>query len=328
VTLSPPTRPSPSGVILSAGLGTRMRPLSLERPKPLLPLCGRPLLEWGLEALRELGVRDVGVNTYYLAEQVSQALTHRPERLYWSHERELQGTGGGIRDLCALLPIGEVIAINGDAFFDFSLAPLLDAHREMEAVATLALRPVEPGDPFGRVGVDAHGRVVRIAEVTGPLSHTEVRVGAFTGAQVLTPTVCAHLPEGPCDVFRTAHRALLAQEAPIYAHFVPRDSLWVDVGTPARYLQAHRALFERPQSALWRRIPPHERRGSAIVFEGATLDPSVQVHGPCWIGQGAHIEPRSTVGECVLWPQVHWRAQLDLPRGVLTQERAYPIELE
>ena len=106
-------------------------------------------------------------------------------------------------------PSAVMIAINGDALFDFDLQPLLDTHFHYKAQSTLALRPVAADDPFGRIGVDASGRVVRIAEVTGPLSHTEVRVGAFTGAQVLTQGVIDKVPDGFCDIFRSAHRSLL-----------------------------------------------------------------------------------------------------------------------
>ena len=326
--ISPMTSPELRGVILSAGLGTRLRPLTDHYPKPLIPVAGRPLVEWGLIALAEAGANTIGINTHYRGAQLVDYLTpHRlsglteelscsPLRIYWSHEETLLGTGGGLRALYAqLFPevnldssdphgSGDLVSLNGDALFDFSLTPLIETHRAQGgAVSTLALREVPLGDPFGRVGVDAQGRVVRIAEVKGPRSHEEVRVGAFTGAQIMNAEVIRRLETQFSDIFRTAHRALLAEDIEIRSHFVPRDSLWVDVGNLERYLAAHRALVDRPKSSLWRRVPAHEREGTNVKFHGAHLDERVALTDHVWIGAGARVlsaQP-TTLTESVIW---------------------------
>ena len=205
---------TPNGIVLSAGLGTRLRPLTLEVPKPLVSVCGRPILEWSLDALNQLSIHHVGINTYYLAEQIKDALTHRSEHLVWSHETELQGTGGGVRDLLKKLPKhSDTVVLNGDAFFDFSLSDLLATHQQNKGWVTLALKKTTVDDPFGRVGVNPQGQVVRIAEVEGPLSHTESELYAFVGAQVVQPHILDYLPEGECDLFRTAYKTLLHKES-------------------------------------------------------------------------------------------------------------------
>ena len=315
------------GAILSAGLGTRLRPLTDDYPKPLIPVAGRPLIEWGLIALAEAGVHEIGVNTHYLGTQLVDYLTpHRLETLthevrsaplsvHWSPEDILLGTGGGLKALYReiftpdpyaqdLEVQGDLISLNGDALFDFSLKPLIEAHQARGgAISTLALREVPPGDPFGRVGVDARGRVVRIAEVEGPRSHEEVRVGAFTGAQVMSAEVIRRLSPDFSDIFRTAHRDLLAEDLEIRAHFVPRDSLWVDVGNLERYLAAHRALIERPESPLWRFVPPHERHGKSVKFSDALLDDHVTLADHVWVGAQAQVtsDHPITISESVIW---------------------------
>lgn len=334
-----------AGAILAAGLGTRMRPLTLHTPKPLIPTLGRPLIEWGMIALAEAGLQTLGINTFHLSEKLVAALNFREvfnevqklqvnpliDRYHTSihldviEESELLGTGGGIKgiweSLSTELPLNELLCINGDALFDFPLKPLIDRHRELnenKAAATLALRPVQPGDPFGRVGVDAEGRVVRIAEVTGPLSHTEVRVGAFTGAQIITTEVIDRIPQGFCDVFRTAHRELLSDNFEIRAHFVDSDSLWFDVGTVERYLNVHHELLTHRSSKLWQYIPPHTFTEGAVIFEGAELAENLTLCKNVWLGPRARLTGEGEAHNLILWANTEIQIQGLLKEQVLT----------
>ena len=118
------------GAILAAGYGTRLRPLTHHLPKPLVPVAGRPLLAYGLDALARLGIETVGINAFHLADAVAAGLAHRPEKLHVVREETLQGTGGGIRGIARALPEGTLVVINGDALFDFDLAPLIERHRK------------------------------------------------------------------------------------------------------------------------------------------------------------------------------------------------------
>jgi mannose-1-phosphate guanylyltransferase len=296
------------GAILSAGRGTRMRELSHALPKPLLPVAGRPLISWSLLALERAGVREVGVNTFHLGEQLKEALAEREPSIVWSDELELQGTGGGARDLWRALcsqhrqPLQQptaMLILNGDAWFDFDLAPLLTAHqRSPRREATLALRATTYDDPFGRVGLDARGQVVRIAEIKGPRASDEVSVGAFLGAQVISPHIAEAIPNEPCDLFRSAYRERLAQGAEVGAYLVPQESLWVDVGTPERYVELHMTLLERLASerlseALQRALPPHTlfkgAGGLVLVQEGAQRSPHAQLKRGAWLYPHAEL---------------------------------------
>ena len=157
------------GAVLAAGQGTRLWPLTRHHPKPLVPVLGRPLLTWAIEALHRAGIERIGVNAFHLPDQVVTALSHDPQ-VTVTIEETLQGTGGGIRGIAASLPSGTLVVINGDAFFDFDLAPFIAAHRATGALGTLVLREVPPDAPFGRVGIDSAGRLHRIAEIEGPCS--------------------------------------------------------------------------------------------------------------------------------------------------------------
>lgn len=306
------------GAILAAGLGTRLRPLTEHVPKPLVPVFGRPLIEWNMIALAKAKIHQLGVNTFHLGQQLEDRLNYQKiiDEVYQGHqsinadlrlvqESELLGTGGGIKGIWKHLEISDpqsvLLCLNGDALFDFHLQPLLATHFSRLCASTLALRSVEPGDPFGRIGVDRAGKIVRIAEVKGPLSHTEVRVGAFTGAQIVSQEVIDRIPDGFCDVFRTAHRTLLNEGLDINAHFVDEQALWVDVGNLERYLGAHQALLSRPNSTLWDHVPPHTKDRGAIIFKGGEIDQRASRLDNVWVGKNARILSSGDLKDVVLW---------------------------
>ncbi len=298
------------GAVLAAGQGTRLWPLTRHRPKPLVPVAGRPLLAAALEALRALGIRQIGVNAFHLPEQVVAAFAGDPQ-VSVIVEESLEGTGGGIRGIAAALPATTLVVINGDALFGFDLAPCLAAHRASGALGTLVLREVPPEAPFGRVGIDEDGRLHRIAEVEGPDAAAyegpgsgggcppepggtkSLKFGAFTGVQIIEPALVAAIPAGPGDILRTAWRTHLMQRAPLFGHFVPAESAWFDVGSPDRYLEAHRAVLAGQLPAV--HLPPADDSGRRIA-PTARIHPTARLVGPCAVLAGAVVEAGAVVG--------------------------------
>lgn len=189
--------------------------------------------------------------------------------------------------------------INGDALFDFRLKPILDRHRERGALGTLALRYVPPGAPFGRVAIDGAGRLHRIAELSAPGADSmTLFYGAFTGVQILEPELIQRIPDGPCDVLRSAYKDILAIKGPVYGEFVAPDCVWVDVGTPDRYLIAHQIIQDGRLDTAY--LPDPDGSGRRIAG-GVDIDPSAELIGPCVILEGASIGPGSQVGPyCVI----------------------------
>ena len=279
------------GAILAAGLGTRLRPLTLERPKPLVPVAGVPLIEYALDQLVTAGIGQIGVNGFHLRRQLSRALAHRSEAIAYIEESKLQGTGGGVRGIAAVLPRTTLIAINGDALFDFDLTSILARHRARGAMATLVLRDVPPDAPFGRVGMAPDGRLHRIAEIEGlEPSRVDLQWGAYTGVQIVEPALVDALPsEGPCDVLRTAYRRRLEEGALICGDFVPPSAPWFDVGTVERYLEANFAVLRGDLFG-----------GADRCSATASVDPTAIITGPCWIGAGAHIGAGARIGPHVV----------------------------
>jgi mannose-1-phosphate guanylyltransferase len=289
-------------------------------------------VEFALEALSRAGVRRIGINAFHLGDQLPAALAHRAEHLSFVHEEALQGTGGGLRGIAAGLPRATMVAVNGDALFTFDLAPVLAAHRDSGAMATLALREVPPDAPFGRVGVDPEGRVRRIAEVEGPgADRADLRFGAFTGVQILEPAMLdAVPPTGEHDIFRSAYRARLAQGARVHGVFIDPASPWLDVGTIDRYLAANRAVLGGAVPAPWY-LPPADEAGRRVhpvarVAAGARLEGPLLVGANAVVEAGARLGPGTVVDhdavvmagadleDCVVWPGATARGWL---RGVV-----------
>ena len=247
------------GAILAAGLGTRLRPLTNEVPKPSLPICGRPLLEYGVDLLEKAGVAGVGVNVHYQASVFSEGFESRAWPIAVSHEEVLLGTGGGLKKISSMFPRSRMISINGDALLECDLASILQRHISRGAMATMILRRVPKDSPFARVGHDDENRIYQISEVDSPgVERRSLTYSAYTGVQIVEPTLLDMVDDGPCDVIRTGYRQALATSLPIYADFV--DGLWLDVGTPERYFEANMSLaglspaekrkWRLPQSAI------------------------------------------------------------------------------
>ena len=283
-------------IILCAGLGTRLRPLTNAWPKPALPLLGQPLLRYNLAMLRSAGVREVGINTHHLPDAMRVCAETECARaglgLTVVYEPTIQGTGGGIRGLRRLVEHDDFIVINGDILFAAALGPIVEAHRTSGAAATMVLLPMPEGERYAAVEVDGDGRIRRIAG-HGP-GGPGLSAWHFSGVHVLSPAVFRFISEeGPEDINRGAYVRMI--EAGLAIRAFRADVYWSDVGTPARYLAAQTALLAgRVPLSAFPGVSPFEacdvrRSGEGIVA------PSL-VDGAARIGRGVLVGPEAYVG--------------------------------
>lgn len=295
------------GMVLCAGLGTRLRPLTDRVPKPAVPLCGVPLIRWNLALLRGAGVRRAAINTHHLPEAMAAAARDAALalgiELSISHEPVIAGTGGALREARALLDGAEAIfLVNGDILFDVDLDEALSVHRRAGALATMVLAPMPEGSRYAAVEMDRTGAVRRIAGRFGP-GGEELSPWHFTGVHVLSPQVLDLVPAEPfeLDVNRHVYPALM-ERGELRGHLA--QGYWNDLGTPGRYLDASRDVLEG-------RLPL-ARFGGAEPFDGAPVRaPGVHVHetarvdagatlaAPCAIGRAAHVAAGARVGPSV-----------------------------
>ncbi len=311
-------------MVLAAGRGSRLAPLTDELPKPAIPVADRPMMAFALERLARLGVREVAVNAHHLAERlVAVARRCAPEdvELHFSVEPELLGTAGGIATVGAWLTEGgaETVVLNGDLLFEAAqLERALQAHRTQGAHATLLVRPDPEAARYGAVRVGPDGRVLSVAGRPRRAGPHEARVayeGIFTGASILSAEAVASLPSKGCLVRDGLWRWLEAGRTVLA---VADRSTWWDLGTLERYGRANRALAEG--HVRWPGLPRPDERGlvhpSARVGRGATLR-------GCVVGADAEVAAGADLDGVVLWPGVVARGRLrDV---VVTPQRIVPL---
>jgi NDP-sugar pyrophosphorylase family protein len=282
-------------MILAAGFGTRLGDLTTLRPKPMLPICGAPLVRWAVLWLRSQGIKEIVINLHHLGDQIVSALGDGAARggaiEYSREDGEILGTGGGLRRARALLDDGQgtpFVVVNGKIMLDLELGPVLAHHRERAAEATMVLRRDEDARRWGSLQLDARG------EVVGMLGR--VREGAaageplmFTGVHVLQPRFLDRVPAaGQQCIVRTAYASLFADGRGLAGFVTPE--YWWEHSTVARYLQGVRNVLEGRASLRY------AERSLTGVDESARVASSAVIEGPVWIGAGASVGAGARVG--------------------------------
>lgn len=328
--------------ILAAGLGTRLAPLTLERPKPLVEVCGRTLIVHTLQLLAAAGVRDVALNSHWLHPALPEALSDHVvvdgQRLgvTITFEPVALGTGGGLLGLRAVLPGdgGRVLVANADALIDLDVAALLSS--PSGPLATLVLKSVPDVAKYGALGTDDDDRIVTFAGRVPPLGPVR-RERMFCGWHLVEPRALDVLPE--VDVDRTTSPPTVrGVESCINKEGYPRwlkdgatlrgvdhDGLFLDVGTPERLWEANRLLLSgEVTTTSLRPFDRFEARPDRVfVHPGAHVADSARLVGPCLVDDGAVIEEDATVGPlAVVGPRVVVRRGVRVERAVIQSGRA------
>ena len=228
-------------MILAAGLGTRLRPLTETTPKPLLPVGGTPLIVWNLLLLRAGGIREVIINLHYLGSMIEAALgdgSRWDMQIAYSYEPELLGTGGGLKKAEEFFEGESFLVMNGDTLINVDLPALQEFHRSQAGVATLVLRDDPHAEQWGAVESDAQDRILRINGrgrdlfALPTVAHTRM----FAGVHILHPSLLDGAPTGtPFSIIDSYTNALAGGSRLlgfVYAGY------WSDVGTVERYAQA------------------------------------------------------------------------------------------
>jgi NDP-sugar pyrophosphorylase family protein len=227
-------------MVLAAGQGTRLRPTTDTMPKALVPVAGRPMIEYALLLLRFYGITDIIINLHHFGEQIVNRLgdgTSVGLKIVYSREPQLLDTGGGLLKAKSFLQDGAFIVINTDVLIDLNLAKLIEFHARTKAAATLVLRADERADEYGSMDIDSTGRLCRFLDSRAPIApEGPTRKVMFTGVQVLVPKVFDHMADAAqsprfSTTKHTYPRMLQAGERLFGYQF---DGFWQDLGTPER----------------------------------------------------------------------------------------------
>jgi mannose-1-phosphate guanylyltransferase len=302
-------------ILLAGGKGTRLRPLTVHTPKPIVPILDRPFLYYQIDLLKQIPEID----------EVILSLNYQPRRI-----EEIFGEGEGlgirVRYVVEPMPLGtggavryagdalteSVVVFNGDVLTQVDLAAVLRMHRERKAKATIVLTPVDNPRAYGLVETDRDGNIKRFLEKPGEDEITCNTINA--GIYVLEPDTFDRIPKDTAWSIERSFFPSLIERGETFLAYV-YDGYWIDIGTPAKYLQVHRDIMDGRYSAA-----PFNGASSAWISPNARIEEGVEVHSPCFIDDGAvikggakilpysvigrqtHIESGAVVDGSIVWP--------------------------
>ena len=235
-------------MVLAAGQGTRLRPLTDRVPKALVPVAGRPMIEYPLLLLKHYGIRDIVINLHHLGGQIESHLGNGAQlglQITYSREPELLDTGGGLLKAKPFLQDGTFVLINTDVLIDLPLSELITFHRKKAAAVTLVLRPDPLVDQYGSLEIDADGRIRRFlntrsaAALLGPSAKL-----MFTGVQILEPKIFDYMNSGngirKFSTTKDTYPRMLVESERLFGFRF--EGFWQDLGTVERIREAEEKL--------------------------------------------------------------------------------------
>ncbi len=281
------------GAMLVGGFGTRLRPLTITTPKPMLPLVNVPFLEIELLHLKRYGIDEVVLSTGYMPDLFDEYFgdgSRLGMKLVHVTEDEPLGTCGAIKNVAGHLGRDPVIVCNGDILTDLDVGALVEYHRSKGAVVTITLTPVEDPTAYGLVPLDENGRIKEFLEK--PSWDQVVTNLINAGTYVLDPAVLDQVPPGENYSFeRQLFPDLLAAGEPLFGF--PSDSYWLDLGTPEKYLAAHHDILS---GAIDVPFAEADRGGRTFIGRGVEVDPAAHLNGPLVLGDGSSVAAGARVG--------------------------------
>ncbi len=267
-------------MVLAAGLGTRLRPLTYEITKPMVPVLDRPVMEHILNLLQRHSFQEVIANLHYFPDSIKQ---YFGERLTYSHEPELLGTAGGVRACAEFFGSEPFLVISGDALTDIDLSALAARHRESGGIATLAVKQVPDTREYGVVLHDRDGRITGFQEKPAP--EEALSDLGNCGIYVFDPKIFDYFPERPfVDWAKDVFPVLLENDVPFHIHEV--REYWNDVGSLSELRQG---TFDALRGELNLQVQGEEIAPGVISADSATLPDSVSIEGQVWIGRDVQI---------------------------------------
>ena len=304
-------------ILLAGGKGTRLRPLTIHTPKPIVPIFNRPFLHYQIELLKQVPeIDEVILSLNYQPRRIEEIFGDGAElgiKIRYVVEPAPLGTAGAIKYAGDQLT-ESVVVFNGDVLTQIDLAAVIGLHRERRARATIVLTPVDNPTAYGLVKTDQDGNIRRFLEKPGPDEITTNNINA--GIYVLEPETFDRIPSHVSWSIERSYFPSLIERGEAFVAYI-YNGYWIDIGTPAKYTQVHRDIMDG-------RFVAEPFRGLAMprmwIAPDARIEPGAAVEGPCFIDEGtlvragARIGPYSVIGRqtqieegatisgAVIWP--------------------------
>jgi len=310
-------------VIIAGGLGTRLRPLTYNTPKPIVPVANRPFVVHQIEHLRQHGVDEIILNLHYMSDAIRNILNDGKEwgvKIYYSIEETPLGTAGAVKNADEYFGTEPMVVFNGDVLTDINISQIIEFHKKKNARITLTLTQVEDPTAYGLILTDKEGKVSRFIEKPSweqVSSYSRQGLAANTinaGIYVIDPVIFRDVPKGVEYSFeRQLFPSLLEKKEPIYGFI--SDRYWIDIGKPSQYRQAHEAIL-RNEVAV--KIYGTRTDGRIWIGDNSKLNPAVKLLGPAIIGRDVSIGAESKIMDyTVLGNQVSIGAESTLEKTIV-----------
>ena len=295
-------------MILAAGFGTRLKPLTNDLPKPLFPILNQPILEHTLQFLRSQDIRDIAINLHHKPENITNYFGDGKKfgvNLHYSREEKILGTAGGIKKLQNFFNDDSFYVINSDVLADINLKDVMRFHKEKKSKLTLVVRKVSNTNKYQPIIRSDQGRIISFLghSITNSKNSTQVM---FTGIQIIEPDIFSRIPENKfCGTTEDVFPGMIMDGLPVYGYL--HQGYWVDIGTRETYIQIQADVLD---GRLILKTPPSMNPGEHLIA------PPVHIGKDCKITQEAQIGPNAVLGNncylhqgavvknSILWPGV------------------------
>lgn len=297
-------------LILAGGKGTRLRPLTVYTPKPVVPVLNRPFLLYQIEILRKAGITDITLSLSYQPGKIEDILGDGSDfgvDLTYVTEPSPMGTGGAYR-FAADDSRETTIVFNGDILTDVDISEIVALHRSSKAEATLTLAPVPDPSAFGLVKTGERGEVLEFLEKPTPDQLTELTVNTINaGIYILEPSILDMIPKGENRSFEyNIFPQILEEKRPFFAYTLS-DRYWRDIGTPQNYLAAHLDFlhgridgFELPASDRSETATAAAVDKNSVLGEGCLIKPHARITNSV-LGPGVQVDEKAVIADSVIW---------------------------
>ena len=297
-------------MILAAGFGTRLRPLTNKIPKPMVPIMNRPILEHTIHLLRSHEIKDITVNLHHLPEIIQQHFGDGKDfgvQLHWSHEPEILGTAGGIKKAQQYLDGESFLVINSDVVVDIDLSKVLAFHKAQGSALTLVVREGDSPEQCDPIEVDADDRIVHMVGASSMNMPDDTRRVLFTGIQVMEPEIFDRIPENKfygttTDVFP----GMLEDGLPMFAYW--HHGYWKDVGTIQSYLDVHKDILDGKMKGGLPIENNHPASGHitqpVLIGENCKISDTAQIGPYAVLGDHCTVGDHATIEHSICWQGV------------------------
>ena len=284
------------GLILAGGKGTRLRPLTINTPKPVVPVANSPFLLYQIDLMRSADIQEIILSLSYQPRKIEDLLKDGSDYGVWIRyavEGTPLGTGGAFKNAEEHIDSATIV-FNGDVLTSIDLAAVVAHHKKSSAVATIVLTRVENPSAYGLVETNTDGWIQRFIEKPGPDEITCNTINA--GIYVLEPSVLKYMPKGEAYSFeRGLFPTLLERKEPVLSYIM--DTYWIDIGTPQKYLEVHHDILSRKFAAP--RVPG-VLHGTSIVDSDVTIREGARVENSV-IGKNCKIDEGVHIVDSVIW---------------------------